>query len=194
MVKTGTRLPILLSSSTLNEWQGKRYQNQYAGDTLHVDQLCIPGATIKTLTRALESEYAFNPVPIDVLLVGGLNDLLRDKSARSIEDDLRVLQRKVEELVPGETNTLAIATIFCPPKYTTLGGGAGPADRERKERLIELNFRIMKLNDEQEQNTGWRTNIAPKFHSWDTVTKKKTKEFGLCKGSPCRAIQGGGRQ
>ena len=66
---------MIVTSSILNNWQGKN--NGYPGDDIYVDMIGIPGATIKMLHHAFMAEFKDSNRPVDVLLVGGLNDVLR---------------------------------------------------------------------------------------------------------------------
>ena len=54
------------------------YKTQYEGDLMHVDYLSIPGANLNTLTNAFKYEYQEKPFlkPLDVVLIGGYNDIL----------------------------------------------------------------------------------------------------------------------
>ena len=56
--KSGTRYPVLVTSSILANWQGVRSMNGYPGDDIHVDQLSVPGATIKDLQHAFLAVYS----------------------------------------------------------------------------------------------------------------------------------------
>ena len=67
--KTGSRYAIMLTSSILNQWQGKRYVNQYPGDDIHVDTIGIPGGTVEELSLTLCAEYGETKYPVDVLLI-----------------------------------------------------------------------------------------------------------------------------
>ena len=51
--KVGARYPLILTSSTLNNWQGCRYANNYRGDEFHVEVIGIPGATIDGVDHSL---------------------------------------------------------------------------------------------------------------------------------------------
>ena len=53
--KTGVRHPVIVTSSILNNWQGKN--NGYPGDDIHVDMIGITGATIKMLHHAFMAEF-----------------------------------------------------------------------------------------------------------------------------------------
>jgi len=51
--------------------------NGYRGDEIHVDYIKIPGATVRKLEHAFMAEYSNVHRAVDMLLVGGLNDVLR---------------------------------------------------------------------------------------------------------------------
>lgn len=77
MVDQRTRQNVILTTSTLS---GIQYiqgwgWNEKDGDPLHCDVEAIPGAKIVTLKKAWERAYMRNPLPIDTLLMAGLNDV-----------------------------------------------------------------------------------------------------------------------
>ena len=157
--KTGRRYSVLLSSSTLHQWQGARTINRYKGDEIHVEQLTIPGATIEDVRHALEAEFKGTYRCIDVLAVVGLNDVMRGRSREQIIADYTRLQNTVHELAPqeGGTNSIAIATMIIPPKIVQRGGG-------QLEKMVGINAAIMHMNQEQSQTRPVK--LAPKFHTW----------------------------
>ena len=86
--KIGTRYPVLVSSSILNNWQGMRSMNGYQGDDIHIDFITIPEATVRELEHAFMAEYGNVHRPVDVLLVPGLNDILRGATDSEIMEDI----------------------------------------------------------------------------------------------------------
>jgi hypothetical protein len=174
-VKVGIRTPILISSSTLHDWQGRRYENNYTGDKLHMDTLTIPGGRINALQHALQAEYGKTYRPLDVLAVFGLNDLLQGKSVNQIVKEMEEFQAAVHQLAPeGEKNSVAIATILLPPKLSDFGEGHSG---NRIEDIVDLNFHIMRLNSQQHQDS-LPTKYAPRFHSWGLKTRKPRRRTG----------------
>ena len=168
-IKVGMRMPILISSSTMHNWMGRRYENGYKGDDLHCDVLTVPGATINVIEHALEAEYGLTYRPLDVLAVIGLNDLLRGHHVSRIISDLRRLQSTVHRLAPpGETNSIAISTLLIPPKLADLHNNYYG---NRLEDIVSLNFQIMELNESQPQDP-LPVRFAPKFHSWGKCSSK----------------------
>ena len=168
-VQEGGRSPILISSSTLHSWQGDRARNGYKGDSLHVDSITIPGATISTLTHALIAEYGAGYRPIDVLAVFGLNDLLRGHSVHKIISDMQRFQEAVHRLSPpNDSSSVAIATIIIPPKLADLQFDF-PGNRFHD--IVELNYRIKNLNERQNRSR-FNVRLAPQFHSWGLSSSK----------------------
>ena len=80
MVDQRTRQNVILTTSTLS---GIQYIQGWGwdekdGDTLQYDVEFIPGAKIVTLKKAWERAYMRNALPIDTLLMAGLNDVRRE--------------------------------------------------------------------------------------------------------------------
>ena len=171
--KTGRRYSVLLSSSTLHQWQGARTINRYKGDEIHVEQLTIPGATIEDVRHALEAEFKGTYRCIDVLAVVGLNDVMRGRSREQIIADYTRLQNTVHELAPqeGGTNSIAIATMIIPPKIVQRGGG-------QLEKMVGINAAIMHMNQEQSQTRPVK--LAPKFHTWGRTGERSYVNRGCC--------------
>ena len=168
--KSSTRVPLLVSSSTLHCWTGRRFIDvQYAGNPFHLDHLTIPGATLSVLQQAVYSEYRKCDIPIDILLVGGLNDILKDHSIQEIMCDLGSFKDMVQSW--DHRNTFAISTLPFPPKISYLGGD--PAYHKRalltggSDKFFLLNAvtsRIIDLNNQG--NRPLHTSRAPRFHTW----------------------------
>jgi len=171
-VKISIRTPVLISSSSLHDWQGRRYENQYVGDEIHMDTLTIPGGTINSLQHALQAEYGTTYRPLDILCVFGINDLVRGRPVPDIVKDMQEFQRAVHALAPqDEKNSVAIATIFLPPKMTDFGEGwVG----NRKDDIIELNHHILRLNQEQHLEL-LPTGFAPRYHTWGLKSRKSRR-------------------
>ena len=146
-VNTGARTTVLMSSSTMHCWQGRRYINNYPGDELHMDVCTIPGATVRSLKHAILSELGACYRPLDVLCVFGLNDLLAGRSVQQIVDDMTDFQYTVHRLTPpNATNSIAIATVPIPPKLADL---QYDFEGNRIDDIIELNFEIKRLYESQ---------------------------------------------
>jgi len=75
--------------SLLNNWQGERSVNKYPGDDIHVDMIGIPEGTVKILHHAFMAEFGSSSIPVDVLVEGAVNDVMRGKNASKIIRDLK---------------------------------------------------------------------------------------------------------
>jgi len=86
-----------------------------------VEQLTIPGATVRILHHAFLAEYEFGDLPVDVLLVAGLNDLLRGSSVDQLMQEIQNFKMDVLNLKrDGGKSTFGCTTLPQPPKFTTL--------------------------------------------------------------------------
>ena len=105
--KSGIRYPILITSSTLANWQRTKSEMGYPGDKIHMDYIAIPGATIKDLELAFRAEYELQFRPVDVLLVAGLNDVIRGHPIEEIINDII----KFKKLVLCKKDSTQTATM-----------------------------------------------------------------------------------
>ena len=67
-----TRTKLFLSTSTLS---GVPLIEGWPGLDIHCDWETIPGSQLDTLRKAWERGYDRHPLPVDTMLVGGLNDI-----------------------------------------------------------------------------------------------------------------------
>ena len=97
-----TRFKLVLSDSTLNGVQYIEGWGWEEGEIpIHVDMETISGGRIATLRRAWERSYAGQPLPVDTLMVAGLNDVRdRIKAHENIHD-----MEQLAELVSGDIIT-----------------------------------------------------------------------------------------
>ena len=89
------RSKILISDSTLHNFFAPPGNNntEYEGDLLHVDYVTIPGATLETLFQAFKLDYATHNKAMDVYVVAGYNDLIKNYGREFI---LAIIKRFVE--------------------------------------------------------------------------------------------------
>ena len=75
------RIKLCMSDSTLHMFwdppHGSQHSVRYEGDSHHTDYVTIPGAKIETLQQAFMIDYSEETRGIDVLVVAGLNNILR---------------------------------------------------------------------------------------------------------------------
>ena len=156
------RLKICVASSLLHEfWTLGGPNTIYEGDSCHIDYLTIPGARINDLTVAWEIQYGNDPRPMDVILVGGLENLSRgypvDSVMRAFEHFVRLVKWQGKKFHPGVKNTCAIATIPYAPKICWLSNAPTPPNfNDRVESVKRVNAMVEELN--------WRSGIkVPNF-------------------------------
>ena len=177
------RSPLLISSSTLHDWQGMRSYTGYTGDALHMDFITIPGGTIKVLKHALLAEYGAGNRALDVCCVFGLNNLLRNRKVADIVADMKDFQNTVHRIAPpGKSNSVAIATIIIPPKLAEI---EDDFEGNRFSDIVELNHQIKTLNQDQPQE-NFPVRYAPQFHTWGLASRKRKPKFprNLLEGLP----------
>ena len=141
---SGGRNPLLLTSSALHNHWGHGVIWPFVGDKIHCDVVSIPGAKLRDLTRAFKAEFENHIIPVDALVVAGVNNVLScpvfDQymdNLEAVEDLLptiktevvaasRRLKEEAVELVkavlaaspPKQTNSAAFSTLPIPPCLT----------------------------------------------------------------------------
>ena len=183
-VKSGIRYPVILTGSSMHDWSIIAKQEGYESDSIHIDIISIPGATIKQLHHALEVKYGKADIPLDNLVVAGLNDILRGHSVDQIKDDymnLILWSQKQSGTCPGKMeNTCAIATLPYPPKCTQYEEDPRPPMEKNKQSTITgINQQISYWN--VIGNPYLKTDMAPMFHTWGTM-KRTRREFPFSGG------------
>merc|ERR1712015_114870 len=172
------RYPLLVTSSFLNAWRVP-YQSgsdQYEGDLIHLDEICIPGGKIEDLHHAFKSEYAKFKRPIDVLLAAGLNNFKKDEPD-AIMAKIRAFKATVINRRDG--STFAVCTLpFAPqlvdlkPKSKNQFWNLGPKTRKmfvlneliKAENRMPAEFSKI-VNPKKCQN-------AHRFHTWGLMSDK----------------------
>ena len=82
------RTKIVLSDSTMHNFFAPPAvtNTTYEGDTQHTDYLTISGATLKTIFHAFQLEYSHHTMPMDVVVIAGYNNLLKNQGRDVIFD------------------------------------------------------------------------------------------------------------
>ena len=168
----------------------------------HVDIESIPGAKIGTLRKAWERAYGRNPLPIDTLLVAGLNDINyfiklhairgvpKTDLAVAVSEDIMLHIRSVHTLIKEHANahqvvnTFAVSTILHTP---SMYGYEADVDRTtlkiREFNLLNGISTAPKLHGSGDRSRGkhkrgyqfshWReTNKEDMIHLKDPLRKK----------------------
>ena len=146
-------LNICLSDSQLHSFHNPRDAGVTCPpDSSHVDWVTMPGGKICDLDLGWYADYHREPRPMRILLVAGLNDLIRGGTRESVMSAIRDLQTKINQqnrYNPGSRNQFAVAPLVCPPKlvwYPDSGpmphGHAG----NRRDEIDLLNNDILSFN------------------------------------------------
>ena len=178
------RLRVVVSDSTLHQFfapPGYTQPLQYQGDSLHVDYLTIDEADIETLSDAFKLEYLDfppSPIPMDVVMVAGYEDLV----ARRSNDYIIAKFQEFAHMIIGEghrkaPHSVAVASLMYPPKLAWMrDDGALPNDHyvNQRYKIDCLNSEIARMN----QANG-ATN-PPKIHTYGirTSTMPFVNQFG----------------
>ena len=166
-------LNICVSSSELHAFHQPREQGVTCPpDSFHVDWVTIPGGTIADLLHAWKVEYHREWRPMRILLVGGLNDLLKGGDFNTVKDEIERFRRHTKDQDshhPGLVNEFSVATIINPPKMVWFpdNGPPPPNHRDRQDELLQLNEWIDLFN---RQNGRL---CVPRFHLYGTRTNKR---------------------
>ena len=117
---------------------------------IFIDIIGIPGATIKMLHHAFMAEFKNSYKPVDVLLVGRLNDVMRGRSLDKIKRDLTNFKRDVTLLKRSCGDivecTFAVATVPYPPKISALPTEQREVEANRFDTLSKMTDFIRELN------------------------------------------------
>ena len=181
-----TRTKLIISDSTLHMFFAPpdediiKYNKWYKGDILHCDYLTIPGASIHTLTNAFKIEYldTAHARPMDVCIVAGYNDLVRNYDREYIMYKFKKLAAMVlDAKVPNVENTVTISTLMYAPQlawFPDNGPAPYPGYSNQREKIDWLNSAINQEN---------RRNNVPEFPGFHTygvrkATRKYTDGYG----------------
>ena len=166
-------LDICLSDSTLHEFHHPREQGVHCPpDSSHVDWVTIPGASVEELLYAWGAEYSRERRPMRVLLVAGLNDLIKGGNFDTLTTDFKrfdIYVRHQERYHPGKNNSFAIAPLIPAPKLVWYPDN-GPTSANYVNRLDEMT----RLNEwVQTFNMKKGINQVPRFHTFGIRSHKR---------------------
>ena len=146
-------LNICISSSQLHEFHLPREEGVVCPpDSMHVDWVTIPGATLNELEFAWSVDYHHQTRPMRILLVAGLNDLIKGGSRETFMQDIKKFKATVDwqnRHHSGEANQFAVAPLPMPPKLVWYrDNGPIPAEHpgSREEELTLINNDIFEFN------------------------------------------------
>ena len=146
-------LNICVSDSQLHQFHHPRDQAVVCPpDTSHVDWLTIPGGKIADLDLAWRRDYDFEVRPMRILLVAGVNDLMRGGTRQTVMEAIRHFKKSVDLQNRhhfGADNQFAVAPLLCPPKLVWYAdNGEMPEGHmgNRREEIELLNNDILSFN------------------------------------------------
>ena len=121
-------------------------------DTIHVDWMTIPAASIAELEFAWSVDYHHQKLPSRTLVVAGLTDLINGGSKDSVMDSVKSFQKTVDRQNrhhPEAKNQFAIAPLPFPPKLAWFSDD-GPLPNghsgSREDEIADLNEMIFNFN------------------------------------------------
>ena len=161
-----TRVRLVLSDSTLNGVQFMEGWGLEGESPTHIDMETVSGGKIVTLRKAWERMYTRQPLPVDTLVVAGLNDLkiligrhksvpdMRQMAEHVADDFIGELQKLVE--IVGEhsrqyevDDTIAVAKLLhAPALYWHVADGEAPTQDyvNYKDVVDRINLKIDEFN------------------------------------------------
>ena len=154
------RIKLCLTDSTLHRFfvppEKDGQQLQYEGDKEHVDYVSIPGGKVEDLLHAFRVEYENETRAIDVLVVAGLNNILRGDKVEELVTKFDRLRRHVmwqaEHHHPDTQNTFAVATLLYAPQLCWLPDDGPLPSPTYKNRLEEMKWLTTTLLNYNEHN------------------------------------------
>ena len=171
-------LDICLSDSTLHEIHHPREPGVVCPpDSSHVDWLTIPGATVEELLFAWQVEYGHEPRPMRILLVAGLNNLVKGGDFESLTTQFKRFGHNVSYQNTchlGKSNSFAIAPLLLAPKLVWLpdNGPCSPSYVNRRDEVTRINEWIKTYNM---KNSIYQ---VPAFNIFGTRSCKKKMKDG----------------
>lgn len=175
------RLKVVVSDTTLHEVFAisDTRHGYYEGDLLHADYLTIANGTLPELLHAFKQEYIVKPrpKPLDVVLVAGYSDILKDYSREFIHWGLSEFARSV--LGEGATKTphsFTIASMMYPPSHCWFEDD-GPTPYRYVNKIDKFDWLNKKIHEINLHNNA---PAYPCFHSYGTrkTVEKVVKDDG----------------
>ena len=203
-IDNDTRQKVILTTATLS---GIQFANGWAWaekPSVHCDVEAIPDGKIVNLKRAWERSYLTNPLPIDTVLVAGLEDVLelsrmyhgKYKEAELAEIISEVVLHAIENLhnvirAHSERyttdDTLAVCTmVHVPAMYWKDSDGEYPTEdyTNLREVIDRTNLKIEAFNLKNGRGNapklhqaGERGKSTKRVYMWDSFVEKKKEDM-----------------
>ena len=145
-------MDVCLSDSTLHDFHHPREPGLVCPpDSSHVDWLTIPGATVEDLLFAWQVEYGKVDRPMRILLVAGLNNLVKGGDYESLTEQYKRFNFNVNyqnNFHPGKSNQFAIAPLLPAPKLVWFpdNGPTSPGYVNRRDEVTTINEWVKTFN------------------------------------------------
>ena len=127
------------------------------------------------------AEYGNVHRPVDVLLVAGLNDILRGATDSEIMEDIDHFRSSVRSIsaITGDIyqGSFASATLPFPPKITVINRDHRKIVNNCQELMVSLTTKIREFNC-SDTHPIIPIRLAPCFHIWGIRTKKSSHFTG----------------
>ena len=173
----------MLSDSTLHNFFAPPTTTvkQYKGDILHSDYVTIPGATLDEIFHAFKLEYSYHTKPMDVFVIAGYNDLVRNHSRDMIVNTIKEFVDYVHGLTNEDNvaNTITVGSFLYPPQLAWFRDDGPEPDNyvNQKEKIDWINSKVDSMNVEH----GMAHYPGIHKHGTRVTTKKYMDEHGQLK-------------
>ena len=142
------RIKLCLSDSTLHMFfappDKPGEQLHYEGDRVHVNYVTIPGSKVEDLQQAFRLEYERETRGIDVLVVAGLNNLVKgdkvDELVTKFGQFRDIVEWQARKHHPDIKNTFAVATLLYAPQLCWFPDNGPLPSPYYKNRLQEMQW------------------------------------------------------
>ena len=115
-----------------------------------MDWITIPGATIRELSYAWRLDYHKEPRPQRVMMVAGLNDLIRGGDSEKFKEQVLQFEEQVDHQnrYHFTKNEFIVAPLLNPPKlcWFSDNGREPPEYNNRVEEIHNINTWIKEFN------------------------------------------------
>ena len=116
---------------------------------MHVDYVTSPGARIEQLEMMWLIDYGEEKLPMDVLMIAGVNNIRSDSVAKFME---RCHSFNATVMKQNSKNTYRVATLLMPPRlcwFEANGPLPGPGYDNQLEKVEEMNRQLVIFNNDQ---------------------------------------------
>ena len=140
-----TSINLILTSSTL-----KHVWNYETEDKTECLIECLPGAKIDDFIMTFNTKYKFLPYRLNVVVVGGINDIAHAETADKILEKMTILKREIQNhgirFQFSKPNTVMFCQLFYPPRYCELNCNISELYQKVECRSRYRTLQIYKLN------------------------------------------------